>query len=103
MTFFRHCLTASAPNDSVSLTLPGLIWTATVRPWRSFICQHEGKGVQTVITQYRPSGRAEDHEAGAAGAAGARLVRPAALSAAPGKMLNLSILQKTSYVYIVHI
>ncbi len=37
----------------------------------SFICQHEGKGVRTVTTQYRPSGRAEDQDAGAVWAAGA--------------------------------
>ncbi len=30
-----------------------------------FICQHEGMGVRTVTTQYRPSCRAEDQEAGA--------------------------------------
>ena len=43
---------------------------------RSSICQREAKGVRTVTMQYRPSGRAEDQEAGAIGAAGAWLVRP---------------------------
>jgi hypothetical protein len=52
----------------------------------SYICQHEGKGVRTVTTQYRPSGRAEDQKAGAVGAAGAWPVRSAAPAAAPGKM-----------------
>ena len=53
---------------------------------QAWACQHEGKGVRTVTTQYRPSGRAEDQEAGAVGAAGAWPVRPAAPAAAPGKM-----------------
>jgi len=52
---------------------------------RSMICQREGKGVRTVTMQYRPSARAEDHEAGAIGPAGAWPVRPAAPAAAPGK------------------
>ena len=38
---------------------------------RSILCQREGKGVQTVTMVYRPSGRAENHEAGAVGGAGA--------------------------------
>ncbi len=58
---------------------------------RSNICQHEGKGVWTVTTQYRPSRRAEDQEAGAVGAAGAWPVRPAASAAAPGKMKRFFI------------
>jgi hypothetical protein len=53
---------------------------------RSYICQHEEKGVRTVTTQYRPSGRAENQEAGAVGAAGAWPVRSTAPAAAPGKM-----------------
>jgi hypothetical protein len=44
------------------------------------------QGVWTVTTQCRPSGKAEDQEAGAVGAAGAWSVRPAAPAAAPGKM-----------------
>jgi hypothetical protein len=63
---------------------------------RSYICQHEGKSVRTVITQYRPSGTAEDQEA-----AGAWPVRPAAPAAAPGKMKRYSISYTISYVYIV--
>ncbi len=39
---------------------------------RSYICQHERKDVLTATMQYRPSGRAEDHEAGAMGAASMR-------------------------------
>jgi hypothetical protein len=53
---------------------------------QAWACQHEVKGVWTVTQQYRPSGRAEDQEAGAVGAAGAWSVRPAAPAAAPGKM-----------------
>ena len=68
---------------------------------RSYICQHEGKGVRTVTTQYRPSGRAEDQEAGAVGAAGAWPVRPTAPAAAPGKMKRYFISYTISYVYIV--
>ena len=62
---------------------------------RSVLCQREGKGVQTVTMEYRPSGRAEDQEAGAMGAAGAWPVRPAAAAAppaaAPGKFFHISI------------
>ncbi len=36
---------------------------------RSVVCQKEEKGVRTVTMQYRPSGRAKDHEAGPVGAA----------------------------------
>jgi hypothetical protein len=61
------------------------------------------KGCQAVTKQYRPSGSAEDQEAGAVGAAGAWPVRPAAPAAASGKMLYLSIWHKASYVYIVRI
>ncbi len=68
---------------------------------RSYICQHEGKGVRTVTTQYRPSGRAEDQEAGAVGAAGAWPVRPAAPAAAQGKMKLQFISYTILYVYIV--
>ena len=50
---------------------------------RSFVCQREAKGVQTVTMAYRPSGRAEDQEAGAVGGAGTWPVRPAAAPAAP--------------------
>ena len=50
---------------------------------RSVVCQKEGKGVKTITMQYRPSGRAEDHEAGPVGAPGAWPVRPAA-NASPG-------------------
>ena len=58
---------------------------------RSVLCQREG--VRTVTMQYRPSGRAEDQEAGAIGAAGAWPVRPAAPpAAAPGKFSQGSIL-----------
>ena len=49
----------------------------------SSTCQTEGKGVRTITMQYRPSGRAEDHEAGPVGAPGAWPVRPAA-NASPG-------------------
>ena len=56
---------------------------------RSVVCQNEGKGVRTVTMQYRPSGRAEDHEAGPVGAPGAWPVRPAA-NAAPGKQYRTS-------------
>ena len=52
---------------------------------RSSVCQSEGKGMYTVPVQYRPSGRAEDQEAGPVGAGGAWPVRPAAPAAAPGK------------------
>ena len=52
---------------------------------RSALCQTEGKGIYTVPVQYRPSGRAEDQEAGPVGAGGAWPVRPAAPAAAPGK------------------
>ncbi len=45
----------------------------------------EGKGSYTVPVQYKPSGRAEDQEAGPVGAGGARPVRPATPAAAPGK------------------
>ena len=45
--------------------------------------RREGKGVQTVTMAYRPSGRAEDQEAGAVGGAGTWPVRPAAAPAAP--------------------
>ncbi len=47
----------------------------------------EGKGFYTVPVQYKPSGRAEDQEAGpvARGAGGARPVRTATPAAAPGK------------------
>ena len=62
---------------------------------RSVLCQREGKGVRTVTMQYRPSGRAEDQEAGAMGAAGAWPVRPAAApappAAAPGTFFQISI------------
>ncbi len=85
----------------LTLPLADLILTAAVRPWGSFICQYEGKGVWSVTTQYRPSGRAEDQEAGAVGAAGAWPVLPAALAAAPGKLSLLSISHTISYVYIV--
>ena len=68
---------------------------------RSYICQHEGKGVRTVTTQYRLSGRAEDQEAGAVGAAGAWPVRPATPAAAPGKMKPYFISYTISNVYIV--
>ena len=50
---------------------------------RSRLCQREAKGVQTVTMAYRPSGRAEDQEAGAVGEAGTWPVRPAAAPAAP--------------------
>jgi hypothetical protein len=50
---------------------------------RSRLCQREAKGVQTITTAYRPSGRAEDQEAGAVGGAGPWPVRPAAAPAAP--------------------
>jgi hypothetical protein len=50
---------------------------------RSILCVREGKGVQTVTMAYRPSGRAEDQEAGAVGGAGTWPVRPAAAPAAP--------------------
>ena len=50
---------------------------------RSRLCQREAKGVQTVTMAYRPSGRAEDQEAGAVGGAGTWPVRPAAAPAAP--------------------
>ena len=59
----------------------------------SMQCQREGKGVRTVTMVYRPSGRAEDHEAGAVGGAGAWPVRPAvppAAPAAPGKPYRTS-------------
>jgi hypothetical protein len=52
---------------------------------RSALCQTEGKGIYTVPVQYRPSGRAEDQEAGPVGADGAWPVCPAAPAAAPGK------------------
>ncbi len=67
----------------------------------SLLCQHERKGVRTVTTQHRPSGRAEDQEAGAVGAAGAWPVRPAAPAAAPGKMLLNYISLTILYAYIV--
>jgi hypothetical protein len=51
----------------------------------SALCQTEGKEIYTVPVQYRPSGRAEDQEAGPVGAGGAWPVRPAAPAAAPGK------------------
>ena len=56
---------------------------------RSIVCRTEGKGAQTVTMQYRPSGRAEDQEAGPMGAPGAWPVRPAA-PAAPGKQYRTS-------------
>ena len=96
------CQCSNCPRVSCKrLTLAGLTRTAAVRPWGSFIDPYEGKGVWTVTTQYRPSGRAEDQKAGAVGAAGAWPVRPAALAAAPGKMSLLSIAHTISYVYIV--
>ena len=58
---------------------------------RSLFCQREGKGVRTVTMQYRPSGRAEDQEAGAIGAAGAWPVRPAAAAPPAGKFFHISI------------
>ena len=58
---------------------------------RSVLCQREGKGVRTVTMQYRPSGRAEDQEAGAIGAAGAWPVRPAAAAPPAGKFFHISI------------
>ncbi len=71
----------------------------TTHNGRSYKCQHERKGVRTVTTQNRPSGRAEDQEAGAAGAAGAWPVRPAP-AAAPGKMKLCSISYTISIVCI---
>lgn len=56
---------------------------------RSALCQTEGKGIYTVPVQYRPSGRAEDQEAGPVGAGGAWPVRPAAPAAAPGKHIDI--------------
>ena len=57
---------------------------------RSTVCQTEGKGFYTVPVQYRPSGRAEDQEAGPVGAGGAWPVPPAAPAAAPGKHIVCS-------------
>ena len=67
---------------------------------RSVVCQKEGKGVKTITMQYRPSGRAEDHEAGPVGAPGAWPVRPAA-NASPGtcKKNRMRHRTVTSYVF----
>ena len=65
--------------------------TAATHIGRSVLCQREGKGVRTVTMQYRPSGRAEDQEAGAIGAAGAWPVRPAAAAPPAGKFFHISI------------
>ena len=78
---------------------PGSRSTSTFASYKAVtthigLCQREGKGVRTVTMQYRPSGRAEDQEAGAMGAEGAWLVQPAAAAppaAAPGKFFHISI------------
>jgi hypothetical protein len=55
--------------------------------------------VRTVTMQYRPSGRAEDHEAGPVGAPEAWPVRPAA-NAAPGKHTQYRMRHRTVSAYI---
>jgi hypothetical protein len=70
---------------------------------QAWACQHEVKGVWTVTQQYRPSGRAEDQEAGAVGAAGAWSVRPAAPAAAPGKMYIAIIAYDIVCIHRMHI
>ncbi len=57
------------------------------------------KGVWTVTQQYRPSGRAEDQEAGA----GAWSVLPAAPAAAPGKMYIAIIAYDIVCIHCMHI
>lgn len=64
---------------------------------RSFVCRTEGKGVQTVTMQYRPSGRAEDQEAGPVGAAGAWPVRSAAPAGAGKSISYAAMWHRTSY------
>ncbi len=49
--------------------------------------------------QYRPSGRAEDHEAGPVGAPGAWPVRPAA-NASPGTCKNNRMRHRTATSYV---
>ena len=72
---------------------------------QAWACQHEVKGFWTVTPHYRlgPSGRAEDQEAGAVGAAGAWSVRPAAPAAAPGKMYIAIIAYDIVCIHRMHI
>jgi len=81
------------PTDS-----PGQLLSGLGMPARG-----KGRLAGTVTPQYRPSGRAEDQEAGAVGAAGAWSVRPAAPAAAPGKMYIAIIAYDIVCIHRMHI
>ena len=77
-TRFVCCHCHDRGPDWIHSTFFGTRRAAELHISRSAMCRAAGKGVKTLTTEYRPSKRVEDQEAGPVGGAGTWPVRPAA-------------------------
>ncbi len=78
-----HRVTRNATGFQLEITIFARTRLSPLTLAVAHVSLTEGKGVRTVTMQYIPSGRAEDHEAGPVGAAGAWPPQPTA-NAGPG-------------------